>query len=177
MMGKQALLPVRFRHGYKIPEWLGKVPDAAFPPGPKGFYCYLIIFGKTGCWQYNCSLARRFRTTPRTIRRWVEFLKSKGLVRITQPYNRRRKLYAEHRQDAVDFYTAGIGKLPKPPAGSGHLSLAEQQRRKDIFEKECGLWGKPCAPFSNMPPLPMIEEALANPRLPDLTCLHSGQGD
>ena len=148
----QLLLPAQARHHYNIPEWVKQAPDSFFAAGPKKLYCYLLVFGVTGCWRWNCRLARHFKTSERTIQRWLQWLKDHKLITIKQPYNRRRVLYACRCEDFVEFLTRPMFRLPEPPRKKRHLTDAEFQAARDRQLRALGVdKGLPILPFPDMP--------------------------
>lgn len=153
---KQQLLPIPAKHAYTIPEWVANVPDTVFPQGPKKLYCYLTVFGRTGCWQYNSRLAKKYHTTPRTIQRWLDWLKHRKLIRIEQPYNRRRRIFAYPCEDILEFFTKPMFEEPKPAKRSRPLSKAEfHDRRQRMLAELCGPYGLPSLPpICPPPPIP-----------------------
>lgn len=130
------LLPITTKHRYTIPDWLAKVPATIFPDGPKSLYTYLLVFGASGCWQYNCRLAERFQKEERTIRRWLNWLKSHRLIYIHQPYNRRRRIIAYNYNEQLEWFTNYILKPKSAINRADKLSSSEFQKRKCEQVKE-----------------------------------------
>jgi hypothetical protein len=153
MTATQILIPAR--HKYEIPEWLDRAGPNVLPPGPKQLYKYLLVFGRTGCWQYNCRLAHKFNAEIRTIRRWIAWLKAHNLIRVTQPYNRRRRLYAVLRDSSVDFLAGQCLTDATNAVKTLFRTDAEIRRRKERTLAQLGIDpGLPILPFPGMPTPP-----------------------
>lgn len=146
-------VPITPKNRYPVPEWVKKAPKGVFPYGAREFYCYLLIFGPSGCWQYNCRLAQRFDVKKRTIQRWIDWLKAHKLIHIKQPYNRRRRIYAYPYDSPLEWFASHIFAR-RPKGEKSHiLTQAEFKDRRDhqlhlLFPE--GI--PPILPFDDMPP-------------------------
>jgi len=153
---KQLLMPVQAKHKYQIPEWVKNAPDDVFPAKTKRLYTYLLVFGVTGCWQWNCRIARRFHTTDRTIRRWLNWLKAHKLIEIRQPFNSRRVIVAHQCKDFLEFLARPLGHMPPPQPKKHRLTEAKFALKRDRTVSLFGL-------NPRLPNLPGIIPPVVNP--------------
>lgn len=74
----------------RMPKWIWLESKRQLPIPIKRFVRFIWRFGPEGCPWWNCVLARYFKVTPRTIRRWLHVLKYYPLIAIAYPDGRNR---------------------------------------------------------------------------------------
>jgi hypothetical protein len=64
---------------------------------------HIYSFGIKGCWQSNETLGKIFRTSARTISKWISKLKKSKLVYWVHPKGRYRTFWAKTHPDVASF--------------------------------------------------------------------------
>jgi len=165
-MTTQLLIPAK--HQYEIPEWLETIPERDFPSGPKKLYRYLLVFGNTGCWQYNCRLAERFGVTERAIQKWLAWLKRQELITIQQPFNRRRRIWAKLYGERIEWFTSqcfakASKKLAKAFMGKQAFEAEKDRQLRLLFGSGAKVRQLKSDPFPIKDTLPNLTEVLNPP--------------
>ena len=76
-----------------MPKWIWQLPHSVLNYKLKHLLAYFWWCGDRGCQRWNYAIAKRFKVSDRTIRRWIHTLEKKHLIYINFPMKTTRTIY------------------------------------------------------------------------------------
>ena len=76
-----------------MPKWIWQLPHSQLNYKLKHLLAYFWWCADRGCRDWNYAIAKRFKVSNRTIRRWIKALQDKHLIYINFPGFRSRTIY------------------------------------------------------------------------------------
>ncbi len=123
-----------------MPKWIWQLPHSVLNYKLKHLLAYFWWCADRGCRDWNYAIAKRFKVSDRTIRRWIHSLQTKHLIYINFPGFRSRTIYRRpYYERAVWWLKSGqIKALPKksqetsqPNSGRPKVAAIYNAQRKN----------------------------------------------